>query len=214
MFSRGSSVIYPESDDIHSSRYCKLATSFLYKVLAALKQLQSFEKYYEGADTDTIVKFITKYHRMSGDIQSQVENALQKATQSLLVSKGTHNLYTLVVPAASIHVIPPASVPAKLEEIKQLFNYPGVSKTSARVTYRTRQNSLKYNMRRKTNKMKQNTKSRSRSKTRSRSRSPTRSSSSSPLKKLALRDKVSSSKQFEADFCRTRISRESFESDE
>lgn len=196
MFSRKSSLKNLEFDEVHPARYCRLQTSFLYKVLTALKQLQSFSKYCKGADTDTIVNFMIKYHKMSGDIQSQVENVLQTATQSLLVSKSSHNLYNLVVPAAAIHNVPTPIIPAKLEEIQRLFNYPtDPSRKSSRAMYRLGMySSTRTRMKQKQLKKKQSRKSRSRSKTRSRSRSVPRSSSGSPSK----RTRTSSSKSSEA----------------
>lgn len=100
---------------------CKPGTSFFYKVLASLKQLQCQKKYGNGAGLDAITKFMDNTYNLSGDIVSQVENALCSAECSRFVVK-KKNVYALVCPAAALQFTPSLCIKAKLERIQQIFN--------------------------------------------------------------------------------------------
>lgn len=96
-------------------------TSFFYKVLSSLKQLQSHKKYCNGASLDDIAKFMNKKYILCGDICSQVENALCTAEGYKFVLK-KKNIYTLLCPAATLQLTPGPCFKAKLERIQEIFN--------------------------------------------------------------------------------------------
>lgn len=100
---------------------CRPGTSFFYKVLSSLKQLQSHKKYCSGAGLDDITKFMDKTYNLSGDIASQIENALCSAESNRFVIK-KKNLYALVCPAATLQFTPAPCLKAKLERIQKVFN--------------------------------------------------------------------------------------------
>lgn len=184
--------------------YCKLTTSLYFKVLVALKQLQSSRKHYNGADLNTLVNFMAKKYQISGDICSQVENALQKATQSLLVHKGKKDRYSLIVPAAALHYVSADCIPEKLEELRKTFNSPGyASQKSKKVSIRSscftlgnkKKSKLRRSKKRDTSLRRSMTRSPrcSRSRSRSRARSISRSRSRSIWKDLCSSSKEKNS---------------------
>lgn len=99
-------------------RSCKLGTSFLYKMLVSIKHFQNFGK---GATLDEIADYMEQTYSLSGDIRSQLEHALCLAVESRLVARRT-KYYSLICPAANIHLIPFPCLKAKLQEINNSFN--------------------------------------------------------------------------------------------
>lgn len=101
--------------------YCKLKTSFTYKLLVALKRLENTKKFYQGVGLDEIEKFMKKNYSLTGDVRSQIENSVNNAEESRLVLK-KRNGYILLPPAARLHNVPVPCVKAKIEETLKSFN--------------------------------------------------------------------------------------------
>lgn len=108
--------------DSSSPFACKLRTSFLYKFLVSIKQLQNTKKNCSGACIEDIVKFMEDHYNVNGDLISQVENAIYIAEESRLIAK-KKNLYSLISPAAALHVIPTVCVKARLDDIQKSFSH-------------------------------------------------------------------------------------------
>nr|CAI5864723.1 unnamed protein product [Callosobruchus analis] len=102
--------------------FSKPSTSFLYKLLIALKQLQQQNKQKAGASFEEIVRFMRKTCDAELDIGSQVYYTLRKAEQSRLVTKINNTLYVLNHPAACLHMVPESCVKAKLKELQNIFS--------------------------------------------------------------------------------------------
>lgn len=168
--------------------YCKLRTSFTYKLLVSLKRLQNVKKFCNGVNLEEVEKFMEKVYSMTGDVRSQIENSIRKAEESRLVIK-KKNGYILLPPAACLHNVPAPCVKAKLEEIEKSFNVTTCEKERKpkkldclpNVTRRKRSERLKKSKPKST--LSLNTKYRTTSRSRSRSKSGSRSRSRSPQKK-------------------------------
>nr|XP_023025271.1 serine/arginine-rich splicing factor 4-like [Leptinotarsa decemlineata] len=182
-------------------KHCKPTTSFFYKVLNSIKILQSKEEYCNGVSLDEIEKFMEKTYCLTGDIRSQLENSISVADQSRLVTK-KKKYYSLVSPAANLHLIPEPCVKAKLEEIQRSFNSvqcvaKNVLRKSRRIQFSQNKcsscceySSRRANKRKHDSEPKNTRKSRSRSrsstrKKESRSRTPCRSRSRSPSRSVS-----------------------------
>ncbi|KAG5869745.1 hypothetical protein JTB14_033376 [Gonioctena quinquepunctata] len=106
----------------------KITTSYSYKILISIKQLESQEKYRNSATLEDIEKFMLEKYCLIGDIRSELENALSVAIQSrFLVEK--EKCYTSVYPAAKLQLIPESCVKETLEEIQE--SYSSVQRSDA-----------------------------------------------------------------------------------
>lgn len=103
-----------------SPPYCKLKTSFTYKLLVALKLIQNTKKNCKGVSENELAKFMEKNDHMTGDICSQIENSIRVAEKYRLILK-KKNGYVLLTPAARLHNIPEKCVKEKLGEIEKAF---------------------------------------------------------------------------------------------
>ncbi|CAH1989628.1 unnamed protein product [Acanthoscelides obtectus] len=101
--------------------FSSTSTSFLYKLLTAIKQLQQQDRQRCGVCFEDIVRFMKRTCGAELDIGSQVYYTLRKAEQARLVSK-TNNVYILTQPAACIHMVPESCVQAKLKELLNIFS--------------------------------------------------------------------------------------------
>lgn len=102
-------------------KYCKLETSFTYKLLVALKLLENTKKFYQGVGLDEIEKFMKRNYSLTGDVRSQIQNSVNNAEESRLVLK-KGNGYILLPPAARLHIVPVPCVKAKSEDVQKSFN--------------------------------------------------------------------------------------------
>lgn len=150
--------------------YCRLKTSFTYKLLVALKRLQSTKNFCNGVALEELAKFMEKNFCVTGDIRSQIENSIHIAEESRLVLK-KKNGYIILTPAARLHNVPAPCVKARLEEIQKTFNHTVCEKekTTTKLDFLSKKKKPeRKNVYRSKAKMGMNTRSR----TRSRSRSP------------------------------------------
>ncbi|CAH1175629.1 unnamed protein product [Phaedon cochleariae] len=169
---------------------CRSKTSFFFKVLVSIKQLLCTKKFCNGVGLSDIAKFMEKNNCLTGDLISQLENALCVAEASRLITR-RKKLYLLVSPAANLHLVPEPCLKNKLEEIQLSFDSaqcPVDSKTicstrqSKRIppqdSCKLENNPIRKSPR--TRKRVSRSKSRSRSRSRSKSNSPSKSRSASP----------------------------------
>ncbi|CAH1282380.1 unnamed protein product [Diabrotica balteata] len=100
---------------------CKIGTSFFYKMLVSIKQIQSLNNKPDGVSLEELAKHMEETYCLSGDIRSQLEHSLSIAQESRLLIK-KKKYYSLICPAANIHLIPTQCVKAKLEKIEHSFS--------------------------------------------------------------------------------------------
>lgn len=101
--------------------FCKPKTSFTYKLLVALNRLEHTKYFYRGVGLDELENFMKKNFSLTGDVRSQIQNAIHYAEKSRLVLKKM-NGYILLPPAASLHNVPVSCVKARIEDVQKRFN--------------------------------------------------------------------------------------------
>lgn len=102
-------------------RQCCIRTSFMHSVLSALSTLQS-NKGNTSIKLPDLIKYMEFSYNLKGDVQSQVKSVLNTAQDMNYVLK-MNERYSLISPAARLHLVPALCFKEELKRIEGIFQF-------------------------------------------------------------------------------------------
>ncbi|KAF7278101.1 hypothetical protein GWI33_008865 [Rhynchophorus ferrugineus] len=97
---------------------CHPKQSFFHDVLVSVNTLQAEQNV--GVKICDLVKYMEGKYRLSGDVESQVQSALIRAEDDHFVTQ-KNNKYSILSPAARIHMASPACLQTEISRIEEIF---------------------------------------------------------------------------------------------
>lgn len=127
------------------AKKCHTKTTFFQDVLYSINALQFKQR--RGVNICDLVEYMQKNYKLTGDVESQVQNALLIAQDSHFVLE-KNSKYSLLSPAARLHTVSPMCLKNERERIEEIFGTikkrpkktrcPSMNRSSSREGSRTR----------------------------------------------------------------------------